>query len=288
MVRDTSFFRSHSQNNVRRRGFGYLVDLDYSLMHVGVPQTVANSLFETLESFFVADEMPSEFELRRIEKAADNLAKVDAAAAFTVKGAIAALRWDADSAETCCRKACALERSPMVLNNSALTFKFLNRFDLAIEFAKSALALAPLDPLTATSTLGYLFATGHFAEVAALIRKHNYQEEQYPSLPFQALEFDRLRVDLGISTEQIDFEIDSVFSVLKKHKKRMQGSRVEAVNDPDGGQCIVIEIEFFGDLHQEIVLEAELAHALAASPDWNPSRLSVEFAYIALDVSQPA
>ena len=50
----------------------------------------------------------------------------------------------------------------------------------------------------------------------------------------------------------------------------------------------MIQVEFLGDLGQEIALESELAQILVSNHEWDPCKLSVELSYISANVSQPA
>jgi hypothetical protein len=189
---------------------------------------------------------------------------------------------------SCARNALALDKSASTLSNLALTWKFINRPDLAYGLSTSALVLAPQNQTLLKDTLGFLMASGSFKAASELIERNGYASDEHSDLPVQVVEYSNFCASAGITDQQLIFEHEAALSVLTQNRKRIRGATVSMATDPDGGSSMVIQLNFLGDVTQEIVLESELAKILMTSPDWDPCKLSVELSYISANVSQPA
>lgn len=247
-------------------------------MTTAVPQTVANALFDRLESLFRADDVPDESTLRQLEREADTLAKVDTASASMVKAGIAALRWDADDAHYWIDNALRLNPSVEMHRNAAVTYDRVVQFEHSSQVCKKMVNLFPRNADMLNFAVRCFFYNGQFHRVTAL---HENAVKNGIVNPKIASYFARSQAikRLGVAQERLQFEIAAAYDVLRQNQKRVRRWEVKAEKAPDGSESGVFAIYFLGTLKEEMVMELQLAQIFAGEPNWNPSLMSVELHY---------
>lgn len=251
------------------------------------PQTINNELLNKLEVLYAMDGPLNEFEIRSIYRQAEHLAARDAAAANVIKAGLEALQWNKEAAYRLMDQAIRLEHSSNTLFNCSLNCKFVNDFDQSTNYIKKALKVSPNDLQTTQALVDVLANCGRFKEAC----------EAAAEGAKRGLSLDGLSVvtniandvnSLGISEARLIFEINAADYVLTDNKVRRREIIWKKHADPDGGQCLVLKIEFSGDFEDEIRLESQLAERLISEPGWDPSLLSIEFRYVSKHALQAA
>lgn len=250
------------------------------------PQTISSTLFQELELLFEDDAPPNAFKLAAIKRSAEALAKINAADASLVRAGVAALEWDFEKAAYQIRNALTLDRSTVVLLNSALTFSALNEVEKAADLTLQAVKLSPNDQQAVTQAIECLMSAGRITEAQSLVQNHIKM-----GLPLQEdeIELDGLCEYLqqsGMEEIRIRAELEAAYSILNSRQLRCRAIAWKIASDPDGGQGLVFELGFKGNIGLELELEAELAEALSSKETWDPNVLNVEFHYIKPNVLQ--
>jgi len=250
-------------------------------MSAPLPQTTGQRLFNQIEGLLDSDEMPSEFQLRRLEAQADELMSADAGEGLTVKAALAALRWDVSEVVKLAQRSTQVDPSHLTLLNAALTAKNVNLMEAACEFIERARAQVPYNPLVVEAAIVYLMNAGRITEAAQVMRQAIQDKVSLPEGELlDAVAFYDLLNELGIDPERVHYELQCGYQVLRRNRKRPRTIGYAQHDEPDGGRSVVISFEIQGDLDEEMRLESEMAVALAARDGWNPSLFGVEFAVV--------
>ena len=247
-------------------------------MTTAVPHTVANALFDRLESLFRADEIPDESTLRQLEREADTLAKVDTASASMVKAGIAALRWDADDAHYWIDNALRINPSVEMHRNAAVTYDRVVQLECSAQVCKKMVNLFPRNTDILNFAIRCFFYNGQLHRVVALHEnavKNGMVNPKITSYFARAQAIKRL----GVEQERLQFEIAAAYDVLRQNQKRVRRWEIKAEKAPDGSESGVLAIYFIGTLKEEMVMELQLAQVFASKPDWNPSLMSIELHY---------
>ena len=251
------------------------------------PQTIANELLNKLELLYAMDGPLNEFEIRSIYRQAEHLAARDAAAANVIKAGLEALQWNKETAYLLMERAIKLEHSSKTLFNSSLNCKFVNDFDQSVNYIKKALSLSPNDLRTTQELATVLVNCGRLEEAFETAAEGTKR----------GLNLDELNVikniiddvsSLAISEARLIFEINAADYVLTDNKVRRREIIWQKHADPDGGECLLLRIEFFGNFEDEIKFDSQLAERLVSDPGWDPSTLSVEFKYVSTYALQAA
>lgn len=246
-------------------------------MPSGVPQTIGQQLFRKLEDLLISRDTPDEMTLRRLERDAENLMKVDAADAYIVLAGIAAVRWDLDRVLSYSRNAIKLDpRSLPTLVNAALNMHNANFMNEAAEQVVSALGYVHADGETWSRAVNYLVYAGQFHRAAEILRDGMNRGLAFPDDTEEAIEYADLVDRHQIDPEQLKFEFSVVASVLQANHKRVRAFAFSEYVDPEGGACLVATIGVDGTVADEIRLDAEIAPRFAESAGWNPNKLSIE------------
>jgi hypothetical protein len=253
-----------------------------------VPQTVADNLFEDIEQWIDLDETPDELSLQKLERLASALAKVEPALASIAKSAIAVIRWDFEQADRWAKNAMLLDSSPIILLNVALTYKLLNRLDLAADVGRVLYSKAPKDADVVNAALGYLTWGGHLHDVNRICAEAQGNGVALLADNEDMTAYTDCMGELGISTERLIFEVNAAYQVLAENKKRVRGVKFEEFVDHDSNSSLVLMFGFNGDIGDEMRLESELAKKLVEVDGWNPEILSTEFEYVDINVHNPA
>lgn len=199
------------------------------------PATKAAELLGSLAALAEESE-PGELELKRLEREAEKLLKIDAVAGHTVLGAAASLRGDIMEVHYRHRLAAHLSgESVEALNNYSTSLIKLGEFTEALEIAGQACSRAPgnrevLDRVFVASVL-----TGHFREAYELVSKWNGANPEQPYLPGSPVEAILSAVDRDVFTvERIGEVLAIAHEVLRSSKVRMKRAEVHADDhEPD-------------------------------------------------------
>ena len=117
---------------------------------------------------------PNGFELKRLEREARRLLKVDPIAGCTALGAAASLRGNIEEMRSRHQLALQLSgESPEALHNYAASLATLGEFTESLEVARRAYARAPADPAVLDGVVTAAIFTGHFREACELASKWN-------------------------------------------------------------------------------------------------------------------
>lgn len=249
------------------------------------PHTICNELLGQLEVLFQSDDPPSEFEMARLARDANKLLAVDAAGGYTVKAALAALRWDVDSVRLNSDRAVSIDGSTDTRSNAAINLQHVNLFDEAIVQAQVAMRIAPADKSLIEQAVDYMVTAGKFSEGAAVVDDAAARGIVIPS---DAPNLHATVLAIGIDPDRLVFEMRAAHSVLFQHRVRPRFMKADGVADPDGGKTLVVHIGFHGTEDDQLQLECELAQLLAAEPGWDPSRLSIELSPVGTHAVEPA
>ena len=181
-----------------------------------VPQTVADNLFEDIEQWIDLDETPDELSLQKLERLASALAKVEPALASIAKSAIAVIRWDFEEADRWAKNAMLLDSSPIMLLNVALTYKLLNRLDLAADVGRVLYSKAPKDADVVNAALGYLTWGGYLHDVNRICAEAQGNGVALLADNEDMTAYTNCMGELGISTERLIFEVNALYTHIVK------------------------------------------------------------------------
>jgi tetratricopeptide (TPR) repeat protein len=257
-------------------------------MTFAVRKTVANELFVQLEHLFAADAVPDQFTLTRLEREAKVLDKVDASDASMVKAGIAALRWDFDKADYWVKNSLYLEHTTDNLLNAALTYRQLNRLDMTTEMTLKSYELAPRDAPVVNSAIKALWMSGQFVKASTIYNRALGDGVKLDAEVMIRVKSVDYMTELGISSERVVFEVRSAQQVLANNCKRMKAYKVDLYADHDESPSLVIQLEFAGNIADELRMESELAQVLAEEPGWSPGLLTTELQYMVPNVHEHA
>ena len=199
------------------------------------PVTKAADLIRSLAALAKEIE-PSEFELKRLEREAEKLLKVDAVAGHTALGAAASLRGDVKEVRYRHRLAAQLSgESAQSLHNFAASLAALGEFTEALEIARRAYSRAPADPDVLDGVVVASFFAGHFREAYELVSKWNGDNPERPYSPNSPVEAILSAIDRDAFTEERLREVLAIaYGVLRSSKVRTMGVEVHAdEHEPD-------------------------------------------------------
>lgn len=247
------------------------------------PQTLSNALFEEVQLYVDHPEQITEFGLRKLERETDKLALVDAANASTIKAAIAAFRWDTEEVDYWTKNALKLNKSFLVLANSAINKGLVGDYSEAADLILQSTSLAKNDPDAILGSCHGLMFDARFEEIIELSKKFVDYSEEFKSIhqecevAINALNF------LGIRRDEVRHRIKNGAQVAKDLNTRIRSIDTRVISDYEGDLSFIIALEFYGDIHKEIALDEALVEKFLDDKDWDPTKLSVEFRYITHD-----
>lgn len=179
---------------------------------------------------------PGEFELKRLEREAEGLLKINAAAGYTVLGAVASLRGDVEEVHARHRHALQLSgESPRTLHNYAASLVTLGDVTGALEVAHRAYARAPADADMFAGVVSTSILTGHFREAFDLVGAWNGSNPERPCAPDSPVEAILSAIDRDVFTEERLQEVLAIaHETLRSWKVRVSRVEVHAdQHDPD-------------------------------------------------------
>ena len=188
---------------------------------------------------------PNRFELKRLEREAENLVKVDAVAGYTALGAAATLRGDVEAVHS--RHQLALRLSgelPEALHNYAASLTKLGEFAKALEVARRAHDRAPADPAVLDSLVTTAIFAGHFREAYGAVNQWNDANPERPYASDWPVEAILNAVERKVFTEERLREVlDIAHETLRSAKVRTSRVEVHAdEHEPDSFlfECFVV------------------------------------------------
>lgn len=208
------------------------------------PATKAAELIKSLAE--LADEIePNGFELKRLEREAEQLLKIDAVAGHTALGAAASLRGDVTEVHYRHRLAAKLSgESAQTLYNYAASLIGLGEFTEALEIARRAYSRDPADPMVLNGVVSASVLTGHFREAYELVGKWNGANPERPNVPDSPVEALLSAIDRGVFTEERLREVVAIaHEVLRDSKIRTTHAEVHGdEHEPDSFlfECFVM------------------------------------------------
>ena len=185
------------------------------------PATKAAELIAALAAL-AAEAEPNDFELKRLEREAEKLLKIDAVAGYTALGAVASLRGDIEGVHSRHRAALQLSgNSPQTLHNYGASLAKLGEFTEALEVARRAHSRAPADPQMFGGVVTASLYAGHFREACDLVNEWNGANPERPYAPDSPVEALLSAVDREVFTEERLQEVVAIaYEVLRSSKIR--------------------------------------------------------------------
>ena len=164
--------------------------------------TKSEEIFETLSVIANSKEL-NELDVKKLEREADKLLKVDAVSAYTALGALASLRGDIEEAHSQHKRALKLSsRSAQALHNYAVSLAKLGEFAAAREAVSEACMRAPDDLKMLDAMVTASIFTGHFGEAHELSQRWNRSYPDRPYTPDSGVEIISRAVKQGVFTEE--------------------------------------------------------------------------------------
>jgi tetratricopeptide (TPR) repeat protein len=251
------------------------------------PQVKVECL-EELQRIIDRNERPTDFEVARFRKQANDAISTDRPwIGWVMRSALEAALWNPEAALDVVQRAeKAVGRNSDALGNLAISLKHLCLMDRALTLMQRAHAIDPLDPRTLGHLAGILYALGMMEDATALVRE--YLRLAGPSGDASAktslIELERVNEGLkraNIPEARLREECSIALEVLRAAKTRWLILEIEFQTDPDSGEeALLARYTFHGDIEHEMRLGAMLAERLAETENWNPTKLSVDFAYV--------
>lgn len=249
--------------------------------------TKANHLLEEVQLLVDQPENVTPFGLRRLDREADKLAEVDAAMAYTIKAAISALEWDADSVRRWTNAALGLDRTYGSLVNAAINLRLIGDISASADLALEALTLAKDDADAAESVCSALMWDARFEEVLSISRRFKESNDSLSTIAEEAAKAIEKLARLKISQQKIRRYIKTGLEVAMESRMQVKAVENYAIHDIEDGDRFVVSIQFAGDIRNEIEMDNAIVEKFLDDPSWDPMRLSVEFKYLTSDELQP-
>lgn len=223
------------------------------------------------------DVKPTVFDLKRLEREVDALARVDAATAFEVRSSIAALCWDVDGVRREVRNLLHLDSSTRALLNSAVTFNWINEVESALEHARRAWLIAPKNEEVAADYFSMIVRNGRIREASRSLAELGMPA----SMTDRARSTERIAQtmdDLGLTDERVHAELLAAFDIMKDRRIRAVDTDFGTQRDPESGAISLIAImTFHGDFDDEAEIVNDLAAVMMDNPSWDPTEFAILF-----------
>lgn len=231
----------------------------------------------------------TEFDLRKLDREADQLSRIDATVGSVVKAAVAAFRWDVEKVVYWSDNAIRLHKSFFTLSNAAVSRRMVGDIRASADLAVESFEYTNRGAEAALIVLDALLLNARFAEVlqfaADALDKSTISSEL-----FEHVEYARQAVNdlnqLGIDQEEVCERIEIGSSLCAEHQVRIKSLSTYLVPDYEDGDRFVASLNFSGDIHKEIALDGALVEKFLDDPTWDPMKLSVEFHYMTEDELQ--
>lgn len=247
------------------------------------PQTTGNALIEKAQSYVDNPDQVSEFELKRLEKEADQLAKVDAATASTVKAAIAVCRWQPEEVEYWTNNALKNKRSFVTLANAAVNYRLTGNLSKSVELTTESYRMVAGDPESAENAFRSLLQTGRYQQALDLVQDLvNKPDSLLKAIKAAEYTLQTLK-DLGIDPDEVVRKIEIGARVAMEQHARIESISMHPINDHEDGMRLVAALNFPGDIQKEIALEDALVAKFYDDETWDPMKFNVEFHYMTND-----
>ncbi|WP_447916183.1 hypothetical protein [Delftia acidovorans] len=241
-------------------------------------QTIRNELLGQVSDYLLKNTDVDVFTMKSLKRSADKLAAIDAIQGSLVKSAIAALEWNVEDAVYWAKNVVALSDTADSYYNAAVTLRAVNDYENAAVFARGIFERAPHNS-------DFAYASAEMQESAGFINDaHKIFESIKDSSEKAQKDFvissHRLKAmkDLAVTEERV--RVDLKMACVLAYEKRVRINSIAHCYefDPDGSSgCYFVLVKIPGNIEKVLNLEEALAIQLCEQPDWNPSRLSIEF-----------
>jgi hypothetical protein len=268
---------------------GWWVECKLEAMTAAQPQTIANSLFSRLEELFALDRDVTIFETTQLSRAADKLASSDLVAATLVRAGVAALNWDIEAVATHVATVDRLNPDETDLLNCAFNFKKINNLELASCYSRRALDVATNNRDYLAKAVGYSLTSGNPSSANQMVLDRMHMHSDLTELLAMTQRICEWLQQILISEAQLKTEIGIALSLLTEKRIRYADVKFEKIDLHDENHTSLnVQVQFLGDFETEMQLESELAARQIDLPDWDISKLNVEFKHITHDELQAA
>lgn len=247
------------------------------------PQTISNALFDEVQLYVDHPDQVTDFGLRKLEREADKLAKVDAATASTIKASIAAFRWDSEQVDYWTKNALRLNQNFLILANSAINKGLVGEYSEAADLILKSLDFAKTDAEAALSACHGLMFDARFEDVLCISKIFLNHSEEFKEVFEECEEAIKALNELGITRSEIRQRMNVGFLVAKDLKSRIRAVETFSTFDFQDGLSFTVALVVRGDVHKEIALDEALVEKFLDDDTWNPMKLSVEFRYMTSD-----
>jgi tetratricopeptide (TPR) repeat protein len=199
---------------------------------------------------------------------------------------VASYAWDFEALKDLGRRASlAVGGEPVILANLAVALMQVHEHEESLQYSRLAFQRAPSHPFCVRQFAGGLMRLGRYAEALRTLNAHLALAGPAPdeSLVHDAkLCAERIAIckEVGVGEPLLRSQFDEAYAVLRNALVRSNHDGMRTIEDPDtGARSACLRIFFHGDVEDELRLGSALATRLAALPGWDPTHLSVDFAY---------
>lgn len=203
--------------------------------------------------------------------------RVDAAQSYAALAGLHALDWDTRGAREHVQNCLRLDASSVNYGNAAVTFRQIALMREACDFALLAAKAEPLSASMQEKVISLALASGRLTQAIAI---YDEATSRGIEVDVDGVNMSGLRSISGsvdFDQKELEREVECAYQVLRENRVRPLSWSIDEIADPDGGATVVFVVGFSGDPSEEIALDSQLAVLLAEDPEWDPTRLSVEF-----------
>lgn len=230
-------------------------------MSFAIPKTTGAELQERL-SELAASQTLNEVALARLKVDAEKLMPIDAGAAHTVLGGIAALQWRQGELDDHHRIVIGLGDTALAHNNYAISLQLAQRRDDAADQALIASEKDPLDLEYSRRAIRYLATAGRIEDAMTQLRQFTERFSSEPLLDvLNVPDIQAAMTQFCVSEDELRVCQREAFALLREKKIRASYINFEAMDSPDTGM-IIFAIRVPGSLKQMMELDAELGERL--------------------------
>jgi hypothetical protein len=246
-------------------------------MTVAQPQTTGTQLFNTAWAYLRADVSPTQFEMRRLEKEAEKLQRVDAVSAFAVRAVLSAIKWDTSEMHSELLSLLHLDRSAEMALNASLVCRMVNDSDGSVRLARQAWQLAPKNTAIVAGFYSSLLRAGRLHEahrLSAELELGEVEREQAKTVARTIATMERI----ALAEERLLEELRAGFEEMTVRRKRNQQTNFGTQVDPESDAVsLLVMLRFVGNYDDEAELAEGLTMRLIDTEDWNPAELAIQY-----------
>lgn len=224
----------------------------------------------------------TEFDLRRLEREAEQLARVDAVTANTVKAAIAACRWDTQAVLRWSGAALQLERSYFTLSNAAVSKRLVGDLRAWADLSVEAYEQARTDVKAAVEACEALIFNARFTEALEISARFPNLAE-FAEVTKHARQLLNELESIGLNQVEVARQVEIGAMVCAEQHVRLETIKFFLVSDFEDGDRFVAAFVFQGEVSREIALDEALVEKFLDDLLWDPLKFSIEFHYMTTD-----